>query len=401
MRLLHVVPSYYPAVRYGGPIVSVHALCKALARRGHDVQVFTTNVDGGANSDVPLGVPVDMDGVKVWYFPVPFLRRLYWSPRMGRALHAQMPSFDIVHTHSVFLWPTWAAARAATRHGVPYVLAPRGMLVADLIKRKSRLLKTAWIRLIERGNIEHAAAIHVTSRIEGDDLAGFNLRLPPVHIVPNGVDVAPTGADGDGGSAEVATLTTGPRTLLFIGRINWKKGLDRLIPAMAQLEGVHLVIAGNDEEAYQPVLEALARQHGVTHRVRFVGPAYGTDKMALLRQATALVAPSYSENFGNVVLEAMAAGCPVVVTPEMGVADIVRESGAGVVVSGDPASLAAGMAQILSDADGLRAMSERGRAAVAQRYGWDTVAQQMDGVYQECIADRPRGEAVPVVRHLR
>ena len=104
MRVLHVVPSYYPAVRYGGPIVSVHALCKALARRGYDVHVFTTNVDGDSESDVPVGVPVDMDGVKVWYFPVPFLRRLYWSPRMGQALHRQMASFDVAHTHSVFLY---------------------------------------------------------------------------------------------------------------------------------------------------------------------------------------------------------------------------------------------------------------------------------------------------------
>ena len=398
VRILHVVPSYYPAVRYGGPIVSVHALCKALAQRGHDVQVFTTNVDGRANSAVPVGVPVDMDGVKVWYFPVPFLRRLYWSPRMGRALHAQMPSFDIVHTHSVFLWPTWAAARAATRHGVPYVVAPRGMLVPDLIKRKSRLLKTAWIRLIERGNLEGAAAIHVTSRIEGDGLAGFNLRLPPVRIVPNGVDAAPAGTkvgnEGAAASAKVAALTAGPCYLLFIGRINWKKGLDRLIPAMAQLPAhladTYLVIAGNDEEAYQPVLEALARQHGVEQRVRFIGPAYGADKLALLRHATALVVPSYSENFGNVVLEAMAAGCPVVVTPEMGVADIVRESSAGIVVDGAPDALAAGIAQMLSDSSALEAMSANGIAAVARQYGWDTVAQQMEAVYQECVIDRSR-----------
>ena len=349
------------------------------------MHVFTTNVDGQADSNVPLGVPVDMDGVKVWYFPVPFLRRLYWSPRLGQALQLQMRSFDIVHTHSVFLWPTWAAARAATRQGAPYVVAPRGMLVPELIRRKSRLLKTAWLRLIERGNLEGAAAIHVTSRIEGDDLAGFNLRLPPVRIVPNGVDAAPVDADSGDASAEVAAVTAGPRYLLFIGRINWKKGLDRLIPAMAQLEGIHLVIAGNDEEAYQPVLEALARRHGVEQRVRFIGPVYGADKLALLRDATALVLPSYSENFGNVVLEAMAAGCPVVVTREMGVADIVRESGAGIVVDGAPDALAAGIAQLLSAPDLLEEMSLNGSATVARQYGWDTVAQQLEAVYRACL----------------
>jgi len=113
MRLLHVVPSYLPAVRYGGPVFAVHALCSALAKRGCDVAVFTTNVDGHGESAVPLGVPGLMDGVNVRYFRSHWLRRLYYSSAMARALHEQCGSFDAVHLHSVFLWPTWAAARAA------------------------------------------------------------------------------------------------------------------------------------------------------------------------------------------------------------------------------------------------------------------------------------------------
>ena len=93
-------------MRYGGPIHSVHGLCRALAARGHEVEVFTTNVDGPHDSNVPLGDPVDLDGVKVWYFPVPAFRRLYWSPTMGKALRQRAAAFDIVHAHSVFLWPT-------------------------------------------------------------------------------------------------------------------------------------------------------------------------------------------------------------------------------------------------------------------------------------------------------
>ena len=150
MRFLHVVPTYLPAVRYGGPIHSVHGLCAALAARGHDVHVFTTNVDGPRDSDVPLDRPVTMDGVNVRYFPSTRMRRLYWSPPMARALQAELSGFDVVHLHSVFLWPTWGAARSARRHAVPYVLSPRGMMVKDLIQRKSRWLKRAWIGLIER-----------------------------------------------------------------------------------------------------------------------------------------------------------------------------------------------------------------------------------------------------------
>src|SRR5487761_2434080 len=111
MRLLHVVPSYYPAVRYGGPIRSVHGLCRALARRGHEVHVYTTNVDGPGVSAVPTDRPVDMDGVQVHYFEVQSPRRLYRSPAMRRCLRATVGGFDAVHIHSVFLWPTWAGAR--------------------------------------------------------------------------------------------------------------------------------------------------------------------------------------------------------------------------------------------------------------------------------------------------
>ena len=128
MRILHVVPTYLPATRYGGPIYSVHGLCRALVRRGHEVHVLTTNVDGAGVSGVPLDRPVDLDGVQVRYFPVPFLRRLYWSPQMATATDARMAESDVLHCHSVFLWPTWMAARAARRARVPYVCAPRGML---------------------------------------------------------------------------------------------------------------------------------------------------------------------------------------------------------------------------------------------------------------------------------
>jgi glycosyltransferase involved in cell wall biosynthesis len=189
-RILHVVPTYLPAVRYGGPIYSVHGLCKGLAAAGHCVHVFTTNVDGPDDSPVPLSVPQNLDGVWVTYFPSQNIRRLYWSPPMARALTQKIQDFDLVHLHSVFLWPTWAAARVARASGRPYVISPRGMLVKELVERKSRWLKSAWISLIERRNLESAAVIHVTSNIEARDLRAFRLRLPNIVIVPNGKKIA-------------------------------------------------------------------------------------------------------------------------------------------------------------------------------------------------------------------
>src|SRR5215211_5244750 len=188
MRILHVVPSYLPAVRYGGPIFAVHGLCQALAARGHEVQIVTTNIDGQVNSRAPIAVSVSLDGVQVRYFSCPILRRLFWAPMMGRTLKREIGTFDAVHVHSVFLWPTWAAARAARNAAVPYVLAPRGMLIRDLIARRSRLAKSAWIRLIERSNVERAAAIHLTSQLEAAELERFGWRLPRLAVIANGID---------------------------------------------------------------------------------------------------------------------------------------------------------------------------------------------------------------------
>jgi glycosyltransferase involved in cell wall biosynthesis len=384
MRILHVVPTYVPAYRYGGPIYSVHGLCRALARRGLKVEVFTTNVDGPGDTDVALEQAVDVDGVAVWYFPSRRLRRLYWSPPMGAALRARVPDFDVMHLHSVFLWPTWAAARAAQRSGVPYLLAPRGMLVADLIRRKSRPLKGAWIRLIERRNLAGAAAVHVTTETEAREARALGLPLPRVVCVPNGVDLAvavlregglpPGGVGGD--------------YALFLGRVNWEKGLDRLVRAWAHLRGVPLLVAGNDEEGYRPVLEAIAQEAGVGDDVRFLGPVSADAKWPLLAGAALLVLTSYSENFGNVVLEAMAVGCPVVVTPEVGAAEIVRESEAGVVVDGDPGVLGPALARLLADEPRRLAMGERGRRVLQERYTWDAVAERMERVYREILSGR-------------
>jgi glycosyltransferase involved in cell wall biosynthesis len=372
-----VIPAYFPAVRYGGPIRSVHGLSSALVARGHEVHVFTTTVDGSGIVDVPLGQPVEIDGVEVTYFSVPALRRLYWSPAMGRRLRQSVASFDVVHLQSIYLWPTWAAARAAARARVPYVMSPRGMLVGDLIRRKNRLLKTAWIWLIERQSLTQAAAVHVTTEMEADELRALGLALPDVFCLPNGVSWP------DPHLPLSAGPFSGVRTpyALYLGRINWKKGLDRLIAAWKWVPNLNLIIAGNDEENYRPRLERLVRTQSVSDRVQFLGAVSDEHKWGLYESAELFVLPSYSENFGNVVAEAMAMSCPVVVTPEVGLASMVRETGSGVVASGEPRLLANAISALVADPARRRQLGIAGRQTVLNRFSWNTIAEQMEAVY--------------------
>lgn len=374
LRILHVVPTYYPAVRYGGPIYAVHSLCKALAARGHDVQVFTTNVDGPSISDVPLNRPVDMDGVSVRYFGVE-VKRFYASRAMHEALRSEMSSFDVGHFHSVFLWPTVAAAIAARRHKVPYLVAPRGSLVPELIRKKSAAAKLVWLHGVDRWALRRAAGLHVTTSAEYADAARLHLPIPRSVVVPNGVDV-PDFDSLPAVSRGLAPKLAGAPYILFVGRINWKKGLDRLMSALAGTS-LRLLLAGNDEEKYLPKLLAQARELGVERQVEVLGHVDGPDKQWLMRKAQCLVLPSYNENFGNAVVEAMAAGCPVVVTPEVGAAEIVRAAGGGLVVAGEAGALRAALERLCSDAVDRAAMGRAALAYVRGNLSWDSVAQSM------------------------
>lgn len=389
LRILHVVGAYYPAVRYGGPIRSVHGLAAALARRGHDVHVYTTSLDGDADLNVPLDEPVALDGVSVRYFRVAALRRLCWAPAFGRRLRESIAEFDVVHIHGIYLWPLLVAARAAARAGVPYVVAPRGMLVRDLISRKSRWMKTAWIQLFERTTVARAAAVHVTAELEGQELRALRMPARRIACIPNGVEWP----------REHESLEAGPyrdlpqKYVLFLSRINWKKGLDRLITAWQSIPDVPLVIAGNDDEGYQPKLLELAQKAGVADRVIFLGPVSDAHKWALYERAQAFVLPSYSENFGNVVAEAMAMACPVVLTNEVGIAPLVEAAGAGVVTDGAPAKLAETIRRLLVDPR-RQEIGRRGAEAARSQLSWSGVVETTEALYREMLRQDANGAAV-------
>jgi glycosyltransferase involved in cell wall biosynthesis len=387
MRLLHVVPTYLPARRYGGPIVAVHGLCRALAARGHEVEVYTTSIDGPHDSAVPHREPVMLDGVKVRYFASPALRRLSYAPALGRALHDAMADCDVAHLHSVFLWPTWQAARYAQAAKVPYVISPRGMLVKRLIERRNRLVKTAWIALIERSNLERAAAIHLTSAVERRELEQFDWRLKRTIVAPNAVeDVAET--VGGAPSPDIAALGHGEPLVLFFGRLARVKGLDRLLRAFARTERGILAIVGTDYENMAAELLQLAGALNVRHRVRLVTRTVtGADKEHVFALARVLVLPSYSESFGNTVLEALQRGIPAIVTPEVGAAQAVTQSGGGLVVEGAAEPLGAAIGALIDDQARAAAMGEAGRQYVRRHYSWQSVASQMEALYKElCIA---------------
>lgn len=375
MKVLHVVPTYLPATRYGGPIYSVHGLCKALVEQGVEVDVATTSVDGNTNSPVPHDRFVDMDGVRIRYFRSSRLRRLYWSSQMAAWLARHINDYDLVHVHSVFLWPTLSACREALRRNVPYVLSPRGMLVKSLIEAKNQWIKKLWIAMFDRRHVCRASALHVTSLIEQTELARVVSHDVPTWVIPNGV---PHVAENHWqGSPE------GDR-VLFIGRINWKKGLEQLIRAVALGAKGHFVIAGNDEEFYTEKLKTLVAEFDLAHRFEFLSAVYGESKVALIRGSDIFIMPSINENFGIAALEAMAQGCPTIVSNTSGIAGEVAEDS---LLTADitPEALKEAINTLIDDKEKRQALSTSGFAS-ARLLSWPSIAVTIKRLYEGLIS---------------
>jgi glycosyltransferase involved in cell wall biosynthesis len=255
------------------------------------------------------------------------------------------------------------------------------MLIKDLIAQRSWLAKSAWIQIIERSNVEQAAAVHLTSQLEAAELQRFGWRLPRLAVIPNGVDEPPP-RDGQI-ATDVEAIAAEQPLVLFLGRLSWKKGLDRLLRAFACTKAGKLAIVGTDDEGLALRLVKLAGDLRIADRVCILPRTImGSEKEHLFAAARVFVLTSYSENFGNTVLEAMRRRVPVVVTPEVGAADIVRESGGGIVVAGDPMPLGAAISRLTSDADLARSMGEAGQRHATAQYSWTRVAVQMEDLYE-------------------
>lgn len=395
MKILHVVPTYLPAYRYGGPIQSVHALNKHLVRAHVEVVVYTTAIDGPEDLDVPISTwsdlwPVDRDGVQVCYFKPGRMRSWFYSPDMRRALAEHAKDFDIVHITSVFLSASTLAARAARAANKPYIISPRGSLMLAPLEKKSRFKKSIYMSLVERRNLENADAIHFTTEPEKLEYEKLGYRLRQSVVIPNGLD--PDSLSPGDPEAFRKKFGIGPeqRIVLFLGRLSWKKGLDTLIPAFAEVTkefpDAVLVVAGVDGENYRPTLDKLVASSGLQEKVIFTGSTDSREKTEAFRNADVFVLPSYSENFAVTVAESMYFGVPVVISEEVGLAKVVRESESGLVVQKEVGAVAEAIASILRDPALARAMGEKGISTAANNFSYEKVAEAFLSAYNGIIS---------------
>ncbi len=391
MRILHVLPLI--TARAGGPVAFATEAAEALSARGVHSTLFATDLGHGPASGEWRRVatdelPPNVEYLDLHLFPVRPPRRLAHSPSMSARLDRVARDFDLVHIHSLWLFPQFAAQRAAQRAGVPYVVSPHGAL-DPYLRRHGRVRKALTDLAWQRRMLANAVVLHITTAQEGELIADIAPGTPR-EIVPVGVSTERLLAPGDGERFRRKHLAGRPGDIvLFLGRLTYKKGIDVLIRSFAhvarEIHGVTLVVAGPDDERLLPRLEEIVRAENLADRVVFPGPLYQEDRADAFAASAVWALSSYTENFGVAVMEALAVGLPTIVSTEVNLAEAIRGSDAGVVAGLDPAEFGGALLNLLRDQalrDGLR---DRGRAFAAG-YDWSAVAPQLEAMYRRALS---------------
>jgi glycosyltransferase involved in cell wall biosynthesis len=333
LRVIHTVNSVDPV--QGGPSRTVPALCRSLAevRPGWEIELVTSR--GDLVESVASGPP------------------------------------NVFHDHGQWLPLNHASAVHARRAGIPRVISPRGML-SPWSRRHRRWKKAlAWVLYAGR-DLASAAVLHATSELEMQELRDLGVSQP-IAVIANGVDRNAT-------VKRPADAVTRPY-VLFLSRLHEKKGIRELLQAWNSIEHGEweLILAGPDEQG-------LMNRLTLPSDARYVGMVDGYAKSTLLAEASLFVLPSYSENFGVVVAEAMMAEIPVIATHGTPWSVLEHER-CGWWIPMEESRLAATLqAAVGTPLDGLRAMGERGRHVAESRFGWPQLAREMAAVYAWLVA---------------
>lgn len=370
IAVTHAVPSLGESG--GGPPRSVSQLCGALCEQGQAIRIVTA-VDP-ADPIVPLSTGIQLTQLEGRGNS--FMDRLR-AANFGGALariHQKNP-ITLIHQHGIWLRSSHAVTSYAHENQLPLVVAPRGMLEPWAINNSKWKKKLAWM-LYQKRDLQRATAFHATAHLEAESIRRLGFKQP-IAVIPNGIQLP------EHRQSSAITHPSSTKTALFLSRINPKKGLPMLLNAWKKLspEGWRLVIAGNDDGGHVAELKAQIKRLGLSERVSYAGPLFSEAKEKAYREADLFVLPSYSENFGIVVTEALGYQVPVLTTTGCPWKELETDR-CGWWVEPTPSGIEQGLQLALATSgQELSEMGVRGRALVEEKYQWPGIAERMIEFY--------------------
>lgn len=391
MKVLHVIPSVSPL--RGGPSEAVVQMVKALRLQAVEAEIVTTNDHGEGLLQVPcdqwLAYPAEAP-VPIRFFPrfspkIPAVREFACSPALATWLWQHVQEYDLVHIHAIFSWASTVAMAIARLRQVPYIVRPLGQLCHWSLRQGQRK-KQLYLSLIERANLHQARLLHFTSDQEQQEAASLNLGRSS-FVLPHGLTLPVPLPEARNRLRQHLQLPPEEPIVLFLSRLHPKKGLDYLIPALGSLSEHRftLVLAGNASADYESEVQQLLQTNGLLPRTRRVGFVTGELKNLLLQGADLFALTSHSENFGISVLEAMASGLPVLVSPGVALAPLVAQAHLGWVAPLEPSGIRAALQHFFASTDQLKTMGHQAQKIVQENYSWPRVAADLIQHYHSAL----------------
>lgn len=392
MKVLHVIPSL--GLVRGGPSQVALEIVEALRDGGVEAEIVTTNDNGPDLLNVPLGQRTEYKQVPTLFFPrfspqIKPIREFAFSSDLTAWLWQHIVEYDLVHIHALFSYPCTVAMAIARVKRIFYIVRPLGQL-CEWSLQQSAMKKQIYLTLIERANLNHSQALHFTSEQEQQEASKLGMKSPS-FILPHGLSIPAPRSDAHYKLRQLLKVPLEEPVILFMSRLHAKKGLDYLIAALGKLahQRFTFVLAGSGSPEYEAEISDLLLSAGIrdrTHRSGFV-----TDEMKdiFLQGADIFTLTSHSENFGVVVLEALAVGLPVLVTPGVALASVVQQYQLGYVVELDVAAIVSGLQCWLNNPQQAKKMGDRARQLIFERYTWDRITSRLIEVYTAILNQEP------------
>ncbi len=384
MKILHVIPAI--AATYGGPSRAVLEICRSLNREGIDSRIVTTSANAEQDLKAPLEEGIAYQGAPVWFFKRTIRGEFKFSVSLRSWLRTNTSRFQILHLHSVFCYPTTEAAWCARKYGIPYIVRPAGNLEEWSLAQKS-LKKAVYLEWIEKKNLNHASALHYTSEAERQKSSSLQLRAPSV-VIPLGISASEY-VPKKGGFRARHHIPANRKLILFLSRLHPKKGIEILLRSLSELKNSEpewtLVVAGRGEPSYEAVIRKEVEERGLAGNVLFAGFSEGESKAELLADADLFVLPSYQENFGIAVAEAMQAGLPVIVSDRVNIHPDIHKSGAGCVLPLDSKYWTETIADLLKDHEKRVTLGKNGRQLAAEKFSSRRMALDLIALYENLL----------------
>lgn len=332
MKVLHFIPVYAPAWQFGGPVLSVSRLCEGLAAKGIDVEVVTTNAGLAGNNEIQLGMPLDVNGVKVTYFPVNSPHGVIQSRELQKSLPSILHNVDLLHISAIWQPTGIQVQKAAIQRSIPIIHTVRGALSPYSLSH-GWWKKWPYLILQERRYLEKATILHITSRQEGEEISRLALTARQ-WLLPNPVCIEHLRSDKDlrNATRKEFGLNQSEPLLLICGRQHHKKGLDLLpdvLDAVRDMRWKLLLIGSDSDGSGASFLNSLDKL-GLSDRVIIRSTVPAAELCRFYNAADLLLLPSRHENFGNVVVEALVCGCCIAVSDKTGVgSDLLSDAPGG------------------------------------------------------------------------